>query len=114
MLKRRREPKMSAARKLLRQILMPMWYRKVLKIPTRNSSKSSNKRTPLLLRRRRRIQNKGKGKCYTCGVEGYYAAECDKSMYRPKKSAKLIETDGGTSEYGNLLPIVLSICHTHN
>jgi len=45
---------MSAARKLLRQILVLMWYRKVLKIPTRRySSKTSNKRTPLLYRRRR-------------------------------------------------------------
>jgi len=72
------------------------------------------KNTTPFKKKKKNQQNKGKGKCYTCGVEGHYAAECDKSMYRPKKSAKLIETDGGTSEYGNLLPIVLSICHTHN
>ena len=33
-------------------------------------------------------------------------------MYRPKKSSNMIEADGGTSGYGNLLPTVLSICHT--
>jgi hypothetical protein len=55
MLKRRRELRMSAARKLLREVLVPMWCRKILKILTRrNSSKNSNKRTLLLLRRRTR------------------------------------------------------------
>ena len=33
-------------------------------------------------------------------------------MYRPKKYAYMIEADGGTSGYSNLLPIVLSVCHT--
>ena len=33
-------------------------------------------------------------------------------MYRPKKSANMIVDDGGTSGYGNLLPTILSVCHT--
>ena len=33
-------------------------------------------------------------------------------MYRPKKSANMIEADGGTLGYGNLLPTILSVCHT--
>jgi hypothetical protein len=52
MLKRRRELRTSAARKLLREVLVPMWCRKIL--TRRNSSKNSNKRTLLLLRRRTR------------------------------------------------------------
>jgi hypothetical protein len=44
---------------LLREVLVPMWCRKTLKIPTRrNSSKSSNKRQLHLLRRRRRIRKR--------------------------------------------------------
>jgi hypothetical protein len=31
-----------------------------------------------------------------------------------KKSINVIEADGGTSGYSNLLPIVLSICHSLN
>jgi len=58
-------------------------------------------------KKKKNQQNKGKEKCYTCGVEGHYAAECEKSMYKPKKSANMIEADGGTSGYGNLLPTVL-------
>jgi hypothetical protein len=61
MLKRRRELRMFVARKLLREVLVPMWCRKILKIPTsRNSSKSSNKRPLQLLRRRRRRTRKRK------------------------------------------------------
>ena len=52
-------------------------------------------------KKKKNQRNKGKGKCYTCGVEGHCTAECEKSMYRPKKSANMIEGDGGTSGYGN-------------
>jgi hypothetical protein len=46
---------MSATRKLLRGVIVPMWYRKILKNSIRNSSKWSNKRTPLLSRIRKKI-----------------------------------------------------------
>jgi len=62
MLKRRREQKMFVARKLLREVLVPMWCRKILNTPTRrNSSKNSNKRTVYLLRRRRRRRTRKRG-----------------------------------------------------
>jgi len=63
-------------------------------------------------KKKKNQRNKGKGKCYTCGVEGHYAIECKNSMYRPKKSTNMIEADGGTSGYDNLLPTVLLACHT--
>ena len=65
------------------------------------------KNTTPFNKKKKNQQNNGKGKCYTCGVEGHCTAECEKSMYRPKKSANMIEADGGTSRYGNLLPTVL-------
>jgi len=70
------------------------------------------KNTTPFKKKKKNQQNKGKGKCYTCGVEGHYAAECEKSMYRPMKSANMIEADGRTSGNGNLLLTVLSVCHT--
>ena len=58
-------------------------------------------------------KNKKKGNCFTCGKPKHYARDCEKSKWKPKKkSANMIEADGGTSEYGNLLPIVLSVCHS--
>ena len=42
------------AKKLLREVLVPTWCRKILNTPTRrNSSKNSNKRTLHLLKRRK-------------------------------------------------------------
>ena len=54
MLKRRREQRMSVARRSVRGVLVPMWCRKILPSPNRrNFRKNSNKSLPLLLRRRR-------------------------------------------------------------
>jgi len=59
MLKRRQEQRTFVARKLLREVLVPMWCRKILNTSTRrNSSKNSNKKTLHLLRRRRRKKTK--------------------------------------------------------
>jgi hypothetical protein len=47
------------ARKLLREVLVAMWCRKILNAPTRrNSSKNSNKKILHLLRRRRTRRRK--------------------------------------------------------
>jgi hypothetical protein len=52
---------MSVARKLMREVLVPMRCRKILKTPTRrNSSKNLNKRTLHLLRRRKKRTRKRK------------------------------------------------------
>jgi hypothetical protein len=47
------------ARKLLKEVLVAMWCRKILNAPPRrNSSKNSNKKTLHLLRRRRRTRRR--------------------------------------------------------
>jgi len=59
MLKRRREQKTSMARRSVRGVLVPMWYRRIILSPKRrNSSKNSNKSLPLLLRKRRTRKKK--------------------------------------------------------
>ena len=46
---------------------------------------------------------------------GHYAKDCPDGKWKPKKkSANIIEADGGTSGYGNLLHTVLSVFHSPN
>jgi hypothetical protein len=108
MLKRRRELSMSMARKLLREVLVPMWCRKILKIPTRrNSSKNSNKRPLHLLRRRTR-----KKKIASLVASPGIMLQIVRRASGSKKICKYVEVDRGTSGYGNLLPTVLLVCHS--
>ena len=58
-------------------------------------------------------KNKEKGNCFTCGKLGHYARDYKESKWKPKKkSANMVEADGGTSGYGNLLATALSVCHS--
>jgi hypothetical protein len=54
------------------------------------------------------------GKCYCCGSTEHFAAKClDRKDKKDGKSANMVISEtGGTSGYGNLLPIVLSVCHS--
>jgi hypothetical protein len=58
-------------------------------------------------------KNKEKGNCFTCGKTGRYARECPDAKWKPnKKITNTVETDARTIGYGNLLPTVLSVCHS--
>jgi hypothetical protein len=93
---------------------VPKRCRKILKTPTRrNSSKNSNKRTLHLLRRRRRTRKRKRKNCFTCGKPRHYAKDCSDGEWKPKKKfANMIEANEGTSGHANLLPAVLSVCHS--
>ena len=56
---------------------------------------------------------KEKKKYFTCGKRGHYARDYEESKWKlKKKSANMIEADGGTSGYGNLLHTILSVFHS--
>ena len=58
-------------------------------------------------------KNKENENYFTCGKSRHYAKDCPNSKWKPKKkSANMIEADGGTSGYGNLLYTVLSVFHS--
>ena len=58
-------------------------------------------------------KNKKKGNCFTCSKSGHYAREWEEARWKPnKKIANIVQTDAGISGYGNLLPTVLSVCHS--
>jgi hypothetical protein len=62
---------------------------------------------------KKKKKNKEKGNCFTCGMPRYYARDCEEIKWKPKKkSANMVEADEGTSGYRNLLPTVLSVCHS--
>ena len=62
---------------------------------------------------KKKKKNKEKENCFTCGQPRHYAKDClDGKWKLKKKSANMIEADGGTSGYGNLLHTVLSVFHS--
>ena len=76
----------------------------------RNSSKNSNKRTLHLLRR---TTTRKRGIVSENTTPGHYAKDCPDGKWKPKKkSANMIEADGETSGYDNLLYIVLLVFHS--
>jgi len=64
-------------------------------------------------KKKKKKKNKEKGNCFTCGKPGYYAKDCPDGKWKPKKkSANMIEADGETSGYGNLLYTILLVFHS--
>jgi hypothetical protein len=56
------------------------------------------------------MKNKEKGNCFTCGKD---CREYPEDKWKTnKKTTNTVETDAGTSGYSNLLPTVLSVCHS--
>ena len=89
-----------------------MWYRKILNTPTRKKFQQELKQkntTPF----KKKKKNKEKENCFTCGKPRKYAKDCLDGKQKPKKkSANLIEIDGGTLWYGNLLHTILLVFHS--
>jgi len=77
----------------------------------KNNSHKNKKKPPLNLSKAKQtttFKKKKKGACYVCASMDDFAAKCPDR--KGKKSANMVISEpGGTSGYGNSLPIVLSV-----
>jgi hypothetical protein len=82
----------------------------------KNHSKPQKKKFPQELKQKPTTpfkKNKENDNCFTCGKTRHYARECPDAKWKPnKKTTNIVETDAGTMGYGNLLPTILSVCHS--
>jgi hypothetical protein len=86
-----------------------------------NSNKSHNKKkkknkqeNPTKTKQTTNFKKKNKGNFFVCDDPGHFASECENRKWKGnKKSANMVIGETvGTSRYGNLLPTVLSVCHS--
>ena len=58
-------------------------------------------------------KNKKKRNCFSYDKSGHDARDYEESKWKLKKKyANMVEVDGETSGYDNILPIVLSVCYS--
>jgi len=62
-------------------------------------------------------KKKADGGCFVCGSDDHWTSACpDRKFKREEKKSvnmDVSEAEGGTSVYGNYLPTVFSVCHSH-
>lgn len=77
----------------------------------KQEKKEKPKQTATFKKKKGKEKNEG---CFVCGSSEHWASSCpDRKFIQPKKSANMVISEpAGTSGYGNLLPTVLSVCHS--
>ena len=104
---------MSAAKKIVEGSSSAHVVQKNLQNSHKKKFKQELKQKTTTPFKKKNNKKKKKGNCFTCVKPGHYARDYEESKWKPKKkSANMIEADGGTSGYGNLLHIVLSVFHS--
>jgi hypothetical protein len=79
-----------------------------------NNNKENKQENPTKTKQTINFKKKNKGNCFVCGDPGHFASECENRKWKGnKKSANMVIGETvGTSRYGNILPTILSVCHS--
>jgi hypothetical protein len=79
-----------------------------------NNKKMNKQENPTMTKQTTNFKKKNKGNCFICGDPGHFASECENRKWKGNKKLEnmVIGKTAGTSRYDNILPIVLSVCHS--
>jgi hypothetical protein len=79
-----------------------------------HKKKKNKQENPTKTKQITNFKKKNKGNCFVCGDPGHFTSECENRKWKGnKKSANMIIGEiTETSRYGNILPTVLSVCHS--
>jgi hypothetical protein len=79
-----------------------------------NNKKKNKQENPTKTKQTTNFKKKNKGNCFVCGDPGHFVSECENRKWKGNKKSRnmVIGETAGTSRYGNILPTVLSVCHS--
>jgi hypothetical protein len=79
-----------------------------------NNKKKKKQENPTKTKQTTNFKKKNKENCFVCDDPGHFASECENRKWKGnKKSANMVIGETAkTSRYGNILPTVLSVCHS--